>query len=199
MDNWHKILGSIALGALIYIVFMQGCNGHKCPKSEIIQIDTVRNDITIDTIRIVNTDTVYKYISVRVPVPYHDTIYIKDNYDNFDDLTVERPWIYSDTISDDTMSINYWIRSWGYIDSISVGYRPLAQYYIEKKSVLELEVTKKKAFNGIYLGMDIGVAKDGLTHVAPMIEVSTAKINYNAGFDFNDKSVIVGARFKLGK
>jgi len=200
MDNASKILGGALILALIYIIFLKGCGDkHSCPKSEIVLVDTVRNEITIDTIRIVNTDTIYKYISIKVPVPYRDTVYLKDNYDNFDDFTVERPWIYEDTISDDTMSINYWVRSWGYIDSISVGYRPLAQYYIEKKSVLELEVTKRKAFNGFYFGMDVGIGKDGLSHVAPMLEVSTAKINYNGGFDFNDKAVIVGARFKIGK
>lgn len=200
MDSRVKILGGTLILALIYIIFLKGCGDkHTCLKTEIIEVDTVRNEITIDTIVIVNTDTVYKYISVKVPVPYLDTIYVSKAVDNFDDFIVEQPWIYEDTIRDDTMSINYWIRSWGYIDSISVGYRPLARYYIEEKSVLELEVTKRKRFQGFYFGMDIGVGKDGLRHVAPMLELSTAKTNYNAGFDFNDKAVIIGARFKIGK
>jgi len=152
MTNLNKILGGSLIIALIYIAFMQGCNGNKSSKGDIISVDTVRNEITIDTIRIVNTDTVIKYISIKVPVPYLDTSYVpKEVTDvNFDDFTIERPWIYVDTIYDDTMSINYWIRSLGYIDSISIGYRPLSKYYIETKSVLELEVTKKKLFNGIY-------------------------------------------------
>ena len=200
MDNLSKILGGLLIIALIYIVFMQGCNKHKFTNPEIIEIDTVRNEITVDTIRVINTDTVYKYISIKVPVPYRDTGYVpKETIDNFDDFTIKQPWIYEDTIRDDTMSINYWIRSWGYIDSISVGYRPLAQYYIEEKSVLELEVTKKKRFNGFYMGLDVGIGKDGLTHTAPMMELSTAKVNYNAGFDLMDKSVIFGVRVGINK
>lgn len=202
MDNTSKILGVSLILTLIYIIFLKGCGDkHSCPKSEIIEVDTVRNEITIDTIRIVNTDTIYKYISIKVPVPYHDTTFESKvvTVDNFDDFITEQPWIYQDTIRDDTMSINYWIRSWGYIDSISVGYRPLAQYYIEKKSVLELEVVKKKRFNGFYVGMDVDIRESGVTRPTPVIEVSTAKVNYSLGYNVSDKELRAGLRFKLGK
>lgn len=197
MDNWHKILGGIALAALIYIIFMQGCNSHKCPDPEIVEV------IKRDSITHVDTNyfdtTIVKYLTVRVPVPYYDTIHESIyTVEDFDDFT-EYAQIYEDTVSDDTIYINYRIKVWGFIDTIDIGYKVFTPYSIVKTTTIETEVVKKKAFNGIYFGMDIGVGKDGLKHVAPMIEVSTAKTNYNMGFDFNDKAVIVGARFKIGK
>ena len=197
MDNWHKILGSIALGALIYIVFLQGCGSHKCPESEIVEI------IKRDSITHIDTNyfdtTIVKYLTVRVPIPYYDTIYESIyKVEDFDDFT-EYAQIYEDTVSDDTISINYRIKVWGFIDKMEIGYKVFTPFSIVKTTTIETEVVKKKRFNGIYFGMDVGIGKDGLTHVAPMLELSTAKINYNGGFDFNDKSVMFGARFKIGK
>ena len=198
MDSKVKILGGTLILALIYIIFLKGCGDkHSCPTYEIIEVDTIRNEITIDTIVIVNTDTVYKYISIKVPVPYRDTIYVPKVIDSFDDFITEQPWIYEDTIRDDTMSINYWIRSWGYIDSISVGYRPLARYYIEEKSVLELQVTKRKRFNGMYGGFDVGVSKSGIVHFSPTLEASGQRFSVNIGYDVYDKAFIGGIKTRI--
>lgn len=198
MTNTNKILGGLLIAALIYIALMEGCN-NRWSKPEIVRVDTVRNEITTDTIVIINTDTVIKYISINVPVPYLDTTYVPKTVTvvNFDDFTIERPWIYQDTITDDTMSINYWIRSLGYIDSISIGYRPLAQYYIETKSVLELEVTKQKRFNGIYGGFDVGVSKLGIVHFSPTIEASGQRFSVNIGYDVYDKAFIGGVKTRI--
>lgn len=197
MDNWHKILGGIALSALIYIVFMQGCQ-RQGGNSVIIEVDTVLNETVIDTNWFDTTR--YKYITVNIPKYYYDTVSISvDNFDNQDDFYVEYASIYEDTIKNDTISLYYRAKVWGFMEELKLGYKIFTPYSIEKTTTIQTEIVKKKAFQGFYLGMDIGIGKDGLTHVAPMLEVSTAKTNYNAGFDLNDKSVIIGARFKLGK
>ena len=203
MDNWHKILGSIALSALIYIVFMQGCGSRSNKGAEIIYRDTIINEVFIDTIWLPTEDTIYKYITVRIPKPYFDTITVYNTVlsytiEDFEDF-IARPQIYTDSVSDDTVSIAYKAVVWGYLEDMDLGYKVDQRYTIVETRTLETEVTKKKRFQGIYFGMDVGAGKDGLTHVAPMLELSTAKTNYNAGIEFNDKAVIVGARFKIGK
>ena len=206
MTSTNKILGGLLIVALIYIALMQGCGGGWGNGSVIVKSDTVRIEtIRVDTIRVPVEKLVTKTIFVKVPVPYIDTtsdLAIRElTIDDFDDLVHERPMIYQDTVSDDTIAIHYRIRTWGFVDKIDLGYTLKNQYYIKERQVIETQVTNTtaKRFNGFYLGMDIGIGKDGLTHLAPMLEVSTAKINYNGGFDFNDKSVMVGLRFKLGK
>ena len=206
MNNLNKILGGLLVVALVYIVFLQGCRGKREIKTEtvtIIRIDSV-TVTTIDTIRFDTTD--FKYITVKIPQYYYDTIrasYYLEDFDESDcDFILKYASIYEDTIKNDTISIFYRARVRGYLDELTMGYKIFTHFYIEKTTLIETEVIKelkKKAFQGFYVGMDLGIGKDGLTHVAPMLEVSTAKVNYNAGFDLNDKAVIVGARFKLGK
>ena len=207
MDNLNKILGSLLVVALLYIVFLQGCGGKREVKTEVVTITVVDSVTVVDTNYFDTTS--FKYVTVNISMPYYDTVRIaipSGNYfEDFDDresdcdFILKYPAIYEDTIKNDTISIYYRATVRGYLDELKIGYKIFTPYYIEKITTIETEVVKRKAFNGFYLGMDMGIGKDGLTHVAPMLEVSTAKINYNAGFDFNDKSVIVGLRFKLGK
>lgn len=199
MGNLNKILGGLLIAALIYIIFLNGCGNHKCPKSEIVEV-IKRDSIThIDTIRF--DTTVVKYLTAPVPVPYYDTIskFASPRVDDFDDLLNERPMVYQDTVSDDTVSINYRIKVWGFIDKIDIGYKVFTPYSIVKTTTIETEVVKKKAFNGFYLGMDLGIIKDSLSHLTPTLEASFRRFNCNVGFDLMDKDIIVGARFKIGK
>ena len=122
MTTLSKILATFLFAALVYIVVMQGCNGGS---GDIITSDTVTVYIkTTDTIieRIDVEKIVLKYIRVNVPVPYLDTTSKPTELEEFDDFFKERPMVYQDTISDDTVLIHYRIRSWGFIDKIDIGY-----------------------------------------------------------------------------
>lgn len=197
MDNLNKILGGLLIAALIYIIFLKGCSNHSCPEPEIVEV-IKRDSIThIDTIRF--DTTVVKYLTVRVPMPYYDTIHESIyKVEDFDDFT-EYAQIYEDIVSDDTVSINYKIKVWGFIDTMEIGYRVFAPYSIVKTTTIQTEVVKKKAFNGIYGGMDVDVGKDGFKRPTPVIEVSTDKINYNLGYNVVDKELRAGIRFRIGK
>lgn len=207
MDNLNKVLGSLLVVALVYIVFLQGCGGKREIKTEVITIKRVDSSTYVDTVKFPVKE--FEYVKVRIPIPYYDTIRIvmpSGNYfEDFDeresdcDFMLKYASIYEDTIKNDTISLYYRAKVRGYLDELKIGYKIFTPYYIKSITTIETEIVKRKAFNGIYLGMDVGIGKDGLTHLAPMLEVSTAKINYNGGFDFNDKSVMVGLRFKLGK
>ena len=204
MNNLNKILGGLLVVALVYIVFLQGCGGKREVKTQVVTIIRVDSSTYIDTVSFDTTS--FKYITVRIPQYYYDTIRVLDYLEDFDesdcDFILNYASIYEDTIKNDTISIYYRAKVRGYLDELTLGYKIFTPYYIQKTTLIETEVTKelkKKAFQGFYVGMDVGIGKDGLTHVAPMLEVSTTKVNYNAGFDLNDKSVIVGARFKLGR
>ena len=207
MDNWHKILAGLLVSALIYIILMQGCGigrgDSNCPEIDTTAIDTVRYESFVDTIWLHNEDTIYRYISVKVPVPYYDTVYVPDEagpvvFDEFDDILLEQPWVYKDSVSDDTISIVYEIRTWGHLENIKLGYRPLARYYIEKRSILETAVTKtKRPGRSLYAGLNVGINKTGLSHLAPMFEFVTPKTAYNLGYDITDKAVIGGVKFRL--
>ncbi len=204
MSTLEKILGGLLIGALIYIIFLEGCgNKHSCPKSEIIEVDTVLNETVIDT-NFFDT-IVYKYITVNVPKPYYDTVKIPMPI-NFNDLgetdfdfMMKYPAIYQDTIKNDTISIFYRAKVRGYLDDLTLGYKIFTPYYIEKTTTIQTEVTKKKRFQGFYLGMDIGIIKDSLSHVTPTLEASFRRFNYNVGFDLMDRDIIIGMRAKLGK
>lgn len=206
MTSTNKILGGLLIVALIYIALMQGCGGGWGNGSVIVKSDTVRIEtIRVDTIRVPVEKLVTKTIFVKVPVPYIDTtsdLAIRElTIDDFDDLVHERPMIYQDTVSDDTIAIHYRIRTWGFVDKIELGYTIKNQYYIKERQVIETQITNTTArrFNGFYLGMDVGIIKDSLSHVTPVLEASFRRFNYNIGFDLMDKDIIVGAKFKLGK
>lgn len=198
MDTGHKILGGLLIIALIYIVLMDGCgNGN----GEIVYRDTVLYETTTDTILVPTTDTVYKTITIRIPVPYLDsthrdtTPYVLDDFDEF----TEKPQIYEDSVSDDTISITFKATVWGFMDKLELGYRVKQYYAIVKTTTIETEITKSKRFNGIYVGMDVNISDSAVTRPTPIIELSMRKVNYNIGYDFKDKAIRAGFRVKLGK
>lgn len=206
MGNLSKILGGLLVIALIYIIFLKGCGGLGGSGNEIITSDTVYIEIkTTDTIieRIPVEKIVLKYIRTNVPVPYLDTTSSK--LEEFDNFIKERPMVYQDTISDDTVMIHYRIRTWGFVDKIDIGYGLKNKYYIKEKVVIEkittiqTEVTPKKQFNGFYFGVDVGFIKDSVSHVMPVLEASFNRFNCNIGYDLMDKDIVAGVRIKLGK
>ena len=201
MDSKVKILGGLFIIALIYIIFLKGCGSKDviCPEIDIVKIDTVRYEVVIDTIYDTVTVAKYKYITVEIPIPYNDITEKINPSDNFDDFVTEHPWIYEDSISDDTVSIHYRIRTWGAIDDIELGYKVLTSFYIKERSILETEVTKKKRFNGIYGGFDIGVSKLGIMHFSPTLEASGQRFSVNIGYDVYDKAFIGGIKTRIGK
>ncbi|MGR3177841.1 MAG: hypothetical protein ACUZ8E_07265 [Candidatus Anammoxibacter sp.] len=203
MDNWHKGLGGLLVLALIYILFLQQC-GSKC-NPEIIEVDTVLNVTVYDTTWYDTTR--YKYLTVIIPKPHYDTIRIPakilDNYfnefDDFFDNDFQYPAIYEDTITNDTISIYYRAKVTGSLDEFTLGYKIYAPFYIESITTIQTQITRRKRFQGFYLGLDVGGNMQSFNHFAPMLELSTHRYNYNAGFNLMNKSVIVGMRVKIGK
>jgi len=199
----NKVLVALLGAALIYIIILQGCGGsggEPCP--EIVAIDTTRNETRVDTIYIPVKDSTYKYITVRVPVPYYDTTHVFDTIrthtiEDFDDLISERPMIYEDSVSDDTVSIHYRIRTWGFMDKIEIGYRVHNPYYIREQSIIETTLTKAKKLKGLFAGLDAGMNKQGLVHLEPSVELVTYKNTYNIGYDMVDGAFTAGVRFRI--
>ena len=111
MDSRVKILGGTLILALIYIIFLKGCGDkHSCPDPEVVTIINVDSSTYVDTIRFDTTD--FKYITVRIPQYYYDTIRVSpDNLEDFDesdcDFILNYASIYEDTIKNDTISIYY--------------------------------------------------------------------------------------------
>ena len=199
MDNWHKGLGGLLVLALIYILFLQQC-GTKCTP-EIIEVDTVLNVTVYDTTWYDTTR--YKYLTVNIPKPYYDTVKIaipKGNYfDDFFDNDFQYPAIYEDTITNDTISIYYRAKVTGSLDEFTLGYKIYAPFYIESITTIQTQVTRQKRFQGFYLGLAVGGNESSFNHFAPMLELSTHRYNYNAGFNLMNRSIIVGMRVKIGK
>lgn len=199
MNNLERILGGFLIVALIYILLMDGCGNSG--NGEIVYRDTVLYETRTDTILVPITDTVYKTITVRIPVPYLDstrrdtTPYVLDDFDEF----TERPHIYEDSVSDDTISITFKATVWGFMDKLELGYRVKQRYAITKTTTIETEIIKRKRFNGFYVGMDVGIIKDSLSHVSPTLEASFRRFNVNVGYDLMDKDIILGVRARLGK
>jgi len=200
MSNLSKVLGGLLIGALIYIIFLTGCGGGS--SNEVIKtvyVETTKTD-TIE-VRIPVKEIELKYIKVKIPVPYLDTTAStpdKPTIEDFDDFIRERPMVYQDTISDDSVLIHYRIRTWGFIDKMDIGYSVRSRYYIKEKTIVEKIVTKKKRFQGFYLGLDVNISDSALTHPTPIIELSTRRINYNIGYDFKDKTIRAGIRLRIG-
>lgn len=197
----NKILAVLLGAALIYIIILQGCGSGSNGSGEVIYRDTVKYEAFIDTIWLPTEDTIYKYITVKVPKPYFDTTYVVDTIqkytiEDFEDF-IARPQIYEDTISDDTVSIYYKAVVWGYMEDIKLGYKPEQQYTIVETRTLETNTTKVKQPLGLYIGLDAAANAGGLTHLAPMVELATAKMTYNAGYDLNDQSFVIGARARI--
>ena len=207
MNNTSKILGGLLLIALIYIVFLQGCGGKRKVETEIVTITRIDSVTVVDTVKFKVKE--FEYVTVNIPVPYYDTVRIaipSGNYFDFDESDCEfilkYASIYEDTIKNDTISLYYRAKVRGYLDELTLGYKIFTPFYIEKTTIIETEITKeakKKSFNGLYLGMDVGIIKDSLSHLTPTLEASFRRFNYSIGFDLMDKDIIVGARFKLGK
>ncbi len=121
--------------------------------------------------------------------------------EDFDDLVKERPMVYQDTVSDDTVAIYYRIRSWGFIDKIDLSYAVKNRYYIKEKEVIKIEVTntKEKKFNGFYFGLNAGTRLDtvGIHSFTPMLEASFRNINIEAGYDLVDGSIEFGIKKRI--
>ena len=207
MNNTSKILGGLLLIALIYIVFLQGCGGKRKVETEVVTITRIDSVTVVDTVKFKVKE--FEYVTVNIPVPYYDTVRIaipSGNYFDFDESDCEfilkYASIYEDTIKNDTISLYYRAKVRGYLDELTLGYKIFTPFYIEKTTIIETEITKeakKKAFNGLYLGMDVGIGKDGFKRPTPVIEVSTNKVNYNLGYNVVDKEVRAGIRIKIGK
>lgn len=201
MDGWHKGLGGLLILALIYILFLQQCGGgQRCP--EITKIDTVLNVTVYDTTWFDTTR--YKYLTVKIPMPYYDTVRVPiptgnyfNEFDQEDDFVLKYPAIYEDSITNDTISIYYRAKVRGYLDEFKLGYKIYAPYSIEKLTIVQTEITREKRFNGFYIGLDVGGNKTSFSHFAPMLEVATRKYNYNVGYNLMDQSLIVGMRARL--
>lgn len=203
MNTINTILGVSLILALIYIIFSQGCNKHKCAEQEVIyeQVDTVEHITVIDTVfREVEK---YIYITVNVPTPYYDTIPVPMPV-TFDDIAetnfdymMKYPATYTDTISNDTISLFYSAKVRGYLDNLTLGYKIFTPYVIKEVTTIQTEVTKKKAFNGIYGGFDIGVSKLGIVHFSPTLEASGQRFSVNIGYDVHDKAFIGGVKTRI--
>ena len=202
MDKWHKILG-ISLLIAIAIIFLKNC-GSDCPELIIDKKEIVSRTEHIDS-QIVEIEVKkYKYIDVEVPVYRYydifDTTHILTFMDEgFDDLGL-RALIYEDSVTDDTVSLHYKIKVYGPLEQISLGYKVHKGYLITKTEIIETEVTKKiKHRLGFYVGLDVGGNLNEFNHFTPVIELSTWKWNYNVGYNLMNKSVIIGARIRIGK
>ena len=196
MDNLSKILGGLLIASLIYIILISGCGS--TGGGEVVSIDTVKNEVYIDTIWLPTEDTVYTYIDVKIPKSYFDTTTIYDTVkqymiENFDDF-VDRSQIYQDTITNDTVSIHYKATVWGVLEDLDIGYKVDQQYTIVKTKTLHTEVTKIRRPISFYMGLDAGANASGPTYFAPIAELVTPKMSYNAGFDIINKSIVVGVR-----
>ena len=202
MDNLNKILGGLLVVALVYIVFLQGCGGKRVIETEVVTIIRVDSSTFVDTVKFEVKE--FKYVTVKIPIPYYDTIKVSsDNLEDFDesdcDFILKYASIYEDTIKNDTISIYYRAKIRGYLDELTLGHKIFTPFYIEKTTLIETEVVKNKRFQGFYLGLDVGGNMQSFNHLAPMLELSTQRYNYNAGFNLMNKSLIVGMRVKIGK
>lgn len=190
----NKILGGALILALVYIIFLQGC-GNRSSDSIVVEVDTVLNETVIDTNWFDTTR--YKYITVNIPKYYYDTVNISvDNFDN-NEFEVEYASIYEDTIKNDTISLYYRAKVWGFMEELKLGYKIFTPYSIEKITTTKIEVTKKKRFNGIYGGFDVGVSKLGIVHFSPTIEASGQRFSVNIGYDVYDKAFIGGVKTRI--
>lgn len=197
MDTWHKGLGALLILALIYIVFLQQCR--KCPDMETVKIDTTKYITIYDTLW--HDSTAFKYVYKSVPKPYYDTVRITiEDFDNMDaDFVLKYPAIYQDIITDDTISIEYTAVVRGYLDKITIGYKFLQPFLIEKTTLIETEVTKvkKKRLTGLYIGLDAGGNKESFGYFKPEVTLSLRKTHYSIGYNIPDKSITAGIKIKI--
>lgn len=197
MDNKHIFL-SVIIALLIYVLFKQGCGSSNGPGEVVIKIDTVRYETVYDTTWYDTTK--FKYITVNVPMPYYDTtIVYKSIYSANDfDQIMKHPSIYEDSmVKDDTVIIHYKATVRGYLDKMELGYKITKPALVISNTILETEVTKMKKNIGLYIGLDAAANSNGLTHLAPMLELVTHKMTFNTGYDLNDQSYVIGARARI--
>lgn len=198
MDKLHKGL-AIALLIAIAVIFLQKC-GSDCPELIVGKKEIVSHVIHYDTVLVEIETPVYRYFKVPVPTPYRDTVtFLSFMDEDFDDLPLDI-MIYEDSVKDDTVTIYYRLKVRGVLDQIGIGYGLHKSYLITKTETIETEVTKRiKHKLGIYAGLDVGGNLNELNHFTPIIELSTWKWNYNVGYNLMNKSVIIGARIRIGK
>ena len=194
----------LLIGAVIgFLISWNGCGNRSGNNEVIVGIDTVLNETYVDT-NWYDT-TVYKYLTVRVPVPYMDTTHVYDTIEvetftseDFDQM-MRFPAIYEDSVTDDTISIKYKATVRGYMDKLEIGYKIYKPYSIVQTNVIQTEVTKAKKFNGFYLGLNAGTRLDsvGLSSFTPMLEASWRNLNVEAGYDFMNGSIEIGVKRRI--
>ena len=199
IDSRHKILAGLLVAALIYIIFLQGCGKQiNEPTETIISIDTVLYETVYDTTW--HDTTTFKYITVKVPIPYYDTTFVYESVysaNDFDQI-MKHPSIYEDSmIQDDTVHLSYRATVRGYLDHLEIGYKIVSPFVVSSTTTIATEITKIKQPISFYMGLDAGANASGPTYFAPMAEIVTPRMSFNGGFDIINKSVIVGIRTRI--
>lgn len=203
-DTGHKVLGAISVALLIYVIFLQGCgkSSFNNGAESTVSIDTVKYETVYDTTWY--DTTTFKYVIVETPKIRYVTKYIYDtiplpvySQEDFDQM-MKYPAIYEDTqIKDDTVHLTYKATVRGYLDKIQLGYKIVKPLLIAKTTTIETEIIKIKRPWSIYAGLDAAANSDGLTHLAPMIELVMPKIALSGGYDLNDQAFVIGAKARI--
>ena len=195
IDSRHRILGGLLAVAIIVIVLMRGCGPVNDTTETVIRIDTVLHETVYDTTWY--DTTIFKYITVRVPVPYYDTTIVYESMytqNDFDQM-MKHPSIYEDSIiKDDTIHLKYRATVRGYLDKMELGYKIVKPFLVESNTVTDIEITKVKRPISFYIGLNAGANASGPTQFSPMAELATRKMSYSLGYDILSSSVVVGIK-----
>jgi len=181
----------------LYIIFLKACD-KKCPETEVDVSSKTTTNTFYDTIW--QDSTRFHDIPIRVPVPYYqDTTFVEvidSNKPIFDDVKMIS--IYEDSITDDTVSIQYKLTVLGEVKDIKIGYKLLSPLYLKETTIEKTEIIKSAnpRLNSLFIGVDIG-GNLKTTHIIPEIELHRKKSGFSLGYNLIDKSVMIGLKHKI--
>ena len=174
------------IGLLIYVLTLQECSINPFYDTT-PGIDTL--SYTTDTIRIHSVDTIelpgtVRYITLTIPVPVHDTIFIGDS------IVIDSLNTYTTDISDSLITGSITSRVDGVLVSQSLNYTPMFPKYIIRTDsiIIDNTLTLEKKKNHYFLGGEVG-GNSNVFNLSPVIGMSSKKgYNYSYRYGLVDKT-----------
>ena len=171
-NYWREILIAILIGLLLWVSSADRSTQTVGSSETVCVTDTITNAIP--------SPTLIKHVKVKVPVYISDLV-IRDS------VIVERDtaWLYADVPQNEYRDTNYYIRTIGWMDSISL-FLPKS---VKTETVNTPWSRELSIFGNTHLGNNV---------VAPGVSISVRKLQLGYNYNLINQSgvVTVGYRFR---
>lgn len=172
---WREILIAILIGLLLWVSSADKSTNTVGSSETVCVTDTIT--------KAVPSPSLVKYVKVKLPVYLRDTITdhkITDHY-----ITQDTAWLYADIPQNEYRDTNYYIRTIGWMDSISLF---VPQYHVTTGSEMTQSSSAVTIFGNTMMGNGV---------VAPGVSISVRKLQLGYNYNVINQSGVVTVGYRI--